>query len=219
MKSMRKPCKLHSMSATMSLPPRYSLPTAYSSIPEEIIERILKCLDSTHLNDRYTLFACFLVSQQFYRIAYPLGYRSVTCCAPADEQEPLQKDIATFTAKPEVAQAVKTLLIQGSPRNGVETDFVADEMKATYPSLDLCMVFQLLSLLPRLSILYIDSICLLPCTSTCVPHNQPSHTVQPLKVLHLDRVLFRHNLDTIMDDEDILRLVDLNSFLQVYLHF
>ena len=59
-----------------------------SPFPEEIIEKIIKALDQQKNVNSEDIKNCVLVSQQFYRIAYPIVFRSISVMGPSDRLEP-----------------------------------------------------------------------------------------------------------------------------------
>lgn len=95
----------------------FSRPAFYSSLAEEILDNILTCFikESTTAN-RVALITCLQVSQQFYRIAVPLLYRTTTCIQPqpgyeANRSQLFQYHQNFFEANPDSAGSVRTLTL------------------------------------------------------------------------------------------------------------
>ena len=125
--------------------------------PEELLEKILKCLSRQSYTELQTLRNCTYVSKQFNRIAFPLVFEAIHIPGQRASPVPFGGVVRSWERMKFKAEVVKKLTLSGV---GVK-DHNAVEL---YLQLSLCTLLGIIKQLPSLSYLKLYGICLRPCT-------------------------------------------------------
>ena len=127
-----------------------------SPFPEEIIEKIIKALDQQKNVNSEDIKNCVLVSQQFYRIAYPIVFKSISVMGPSDRLEPFL----------ELLEALEEGRLKGEVVTSMTLRGVKEEFKhqvALYQRLSTCMLLEILHYTPNLKVVKLYGIKLCSC--------------------------------------------------------
>lgn len=166
------------LSATMPVFSKLSHSTVF---PEEVLERILKNFNYEHKEDRRILKICSLVAQPFYRIVYPIIFKTIRVKGVRKSPVPFAKMIKALEQGVIIGEVVEKVELYG-----VEEELI--NCRELYLALSLCSAHSILALTPKARILKLYGIRLIPC-----PH---SHNHPPIsESAHCPRA----NLDIILD--------------------